>query len=288
MPECAGAPASRSGRRDVGGSDAPEAHRDQRVTIEPWILGFLVVVYLGGSIINGLIGMGLALVAVVAVASTIDPKAGVVIQSLVAPFLSSYQLIHNRAHLKGWGRLRTLILWAVVGSIIGAQLLVLLPSWAIALALGGFTIQFIIDRLRQDRPALATTAERRLAPIAGLIGGTTNSTLGASGPIIGSYLYAIGLRGREFALAISVVFLITALIRVGSLAVLGQYTVQFAILSAILLVPALVGQHIGQRLQGRVDPVLFRRVLLSVLLVSSFNLFVQGGRGLLAFLGVRF
>lgn len=256
--------------------------------VDPWVLVFLIVVYLGGATVNGMIGMGLALVAVIALASTIDPKSAVVIQSLVSPFLSSYQLLHNRAYLQSWGKFRSLVFWAAVGSIIGAQLLVLLPSWAIALALGAFTVHFVVDRLRQERPALATKTERRLAPIAGLIGGTTNSTIGASGPILGSYLFAIGLRGREFAFGISVVFFVTALVRVSSFAILGQYTVPFAIMSVTLLVPALIGQTIGQRLQGRVDPKWFRRILLAVLLVSSVNLFIQGGRGMLAFLGVSF
>jgi uncharacterized membrane protein YfcA len=258
------------------------------VNVEPWILVFLLAAYLVGAIINGLIGMGLALVGVIAIASTLEPKSAVVIQSLVSPFLSSWQMIHNRSYVEGWGRLRPLIFWSVVGTILGAQLLVFLPSWAIALALGVFTVNFVIDRWRQERPAVAKKTEQRLAPVAGLIGGTTNSTLGASGPIIGSYLFAIGLRGREFAFAISVVFFITALMRVGTLAALGQYTLPLATMSAILLVPSLIGQHIGQSLQGRVDPVLFRRVLLGVLLVSSANLLLQGGRGMLADLGITF
>jgi uncharacterized membrane protein YfcA len=254
--------------------------------VEPVVLAVLIALFLGGAIVNGLIGMGLALVAVNGLANALDPKAAVVVLSLISPFLSSYQLVHNRAFVKGWGRLRSLALWAVIGSMFGAQLLVLLPTWAIGLALGLFTVHFVIDRLRKERPALARHTERRLAPIAGLVGGTTNSALGASGPIIGSYLFAIGLRGREFAFAISVVFFISALIRVGSLAVLGQYTVPLATLSVVLLVPSLVGQYIGQQLQGRAHPVVFQRILLVVLFVSSVIVLSQGLRGLAAWLGL--
>jgi uncharacterized membrane protein YfcA len=250
------------------------------------VLIVLIAVYLGGAIINGLIGMGLAILAVNAVAAAIDPKSAVVVMSLISPFLSGYQLIHNRAYVKGWRKYGNLVLWAGIGTMVGAQVLVLLPTWAIALCLGVFTVQFIIDRLRKERPAMHETRARRLAPIAGLVGGTTNSALGASGPIIGSYLYAIGLRGPEFAFAISVVFFMSALMRVGSLAVLGQMSVPLATLSFVLLVPALLGQHIGQRYQGRADPKVFTRILLVTLLISSANMLLQGGRGLLAFLGV--
>ena len=206
--------------------------------------------------------------------------------SLIAPFLSSYQLRHNWSFIAGWARFRSLIVGSIAGSIVGAQLLVILPAWAIALALGLFTAQFVVDRMRRERPALAHHTERRLAPVVGFVAGTTNSALGASGPVMGSYLLALGMRGREFAFGISIVFFVQALIRMGSLAVLGQYTLPLAQLSLVLLWPALLGQYLGQRYQGRVKPANFQRVLLVVLLVSAANMLIQGGRGMLVWLGI--
>ena len=254
--------------------------------VEPAIVAFLVAVFLGGSIVNGLVGFGLALVAVNAMATVMDPKASVVVMSLISPFMSGYQLIHNWSLFSSWSRLRSLMAGAIVGTVVGAQLLVLLPTWAIALALGLFTVQFTIDRLRRDRPAVAKSTEQRLAPLAGFAGGMTNGALGVSGPIFGSYLFAIGLRGREFAFGISVVFFIQALVRLGALAVADQFAAPLLSLALVLLVPALLGQHIGQAYQGRVNPDHFQRVLLLILFISSVNMLVQGGRGLLVWLGV--
>ena len=121
-------------------------------SVEPAILIFLGLAFLGGAVINGLIGMGLALVAVNAIGNVLDPKVGVVVLSLIAPFLSCYQLRHNWSFVSGWRRLRSLTAWAILGSIVGAQLLVLLPTWVIALALGLFTAQFVVDRLRRSGP----------------------------------------------------------------------------------------------------------------------------------------
>ena len=44
------------------------------------------------------------------------------------------------------------------------------------------------------------------------------------------------------------------------------------------------GQAIGLRLHGRIDPSLFRRLLLTVLLVSRVTLLIRGGQGMLAWL----
>jgi hypothetical protein len=254
--------------------------------VDALVVVILAMVFLLGSVINGLVGFGLALVAVNAVATFLDPKSGVVVISLIAPFLSSSQLRYNWAYFHSWSRLRSMVAGAVVGSLLGAQLLVLLPTWAIGIALGVFTVQFTIDRLRRERPQVTQRTERRLAPVAGLIGGTTNSALGASGPIYGSYLYAIGLRGREFAFGISVVFFVQAMVRLFSLIGLGQVTAPLFALALALFLPSFIGQHIGQYLQGRVDPKLFQRVLLAVLLISALNILLQSGRGALAALGV--
>lgn len=256
------------------------------MTVEPLVLIVLMFTFLGGALINGLIGMGLALVAVNVMANVMEPKAAVVIMSLISPFMSGYQLRHNWSFISGWGRFRSLIIGSILGSIVGAQLLVLLPAWAIALALGLFTSQFVIDRMRRERPALARTTEKRLAPVVGFVAGITNSALGASGPVTGSYLLALGMRGREFVFGISVIFFVQALVRMGSLAALGQYTLPLAQMSFVFLWPALLGQYLGQRYQGRVKPALFQRVLLAVLLVSAANMLLQGSRGLIGWLGI--
>lgn len=251
------------------------------MTVEPLVLVVLVVVIATGAFVNGMIGFGFALLAVNALASALGAKHGVVVMSLLAPILSGYQLWHNRAHLGTSARLRSLILGAVAGSFVGAQLLIILPGWAISLALGAFTVEFVIETMRRERPPLAPDTERRLAPLAGLVSGTTNAALGASGPVVGSYLIAIGLRGREFAFGISLVFFIQAIVRGALFLALGQYTLPLAMAALTLIVPALVGQRVGLLFQGRLKAVMFQRIVLIVLLISSVNLLLTGLQGLL-------
>ena len=67
-----------------------------------------------------------------------------------------------------------------------------------------------------------------------------------------------------------------ALVRMLSLAIAGQYAWPLVQLAFVCFFPAIVGQHLGQVYQGRVDPRRFQRVLLVVLFVSSVNMLVQG------------
>ena len=250
--------------------------------IDPLLLVLLVGAIFAGAISNGLIGLGLALFAVNVLAAALGPKNAVIAMSILSPVTSGYQLWLNRGAAGIIPRILPVLAGAFVGSLVGAQLLVVLPAWMISLALGIFTIQFVVDQARRERPQMTGHRERLFGPFAGFVSGTTNGAIGASGPVIGSFLLAIGLRAREFVFGISLVFLFQGITRGSLFLLFGQYTTPIVVTSVALLAPALVGQQVGLRLRGRLDPRMFRRVILFVLLVSSLNLVLRGLDGALA------
>ena len=235
-----------------------------------------------GGLVNGIIGIGFALFAVNFLAAALGTKEGVIVMSILAPFPAGYQLWRTRSYWPTWVRLRSLLVGGLAGSVLGAVLLVWLPAWAISIGLGLFTGQFVIDQARRSGPPISTKVERRMAPVAGFFSGMTSGALGASGPVAGSFLLAIGLRGREFIFGASLVFVFQALVRIGLFVGQGQYTAQLVLIGLALLVPTMGGQAIGLRLQGRANPQVFQRILLSVLFVSSMSLLIRGGQGMIA------
>lgn len=249
--------------------------------VDPLLLGLLVVVVLAGAIVNGLIGMGFALVTVNVIAAALGTKEAIIVISALGPPTAIYQFWRFRTADISWRRLQWVLVASLAGSVVGAQLLVLLPAWVISIALGALTLQLVVDVARRERPPMAVHRERLLGPVAGFLGGAANGALGASGPITGSFLLAIGLRGRDFVFAASLIFLAQGLTRAGLFAAYGQYTQPLLLTTAALLVPALVGQQIGIRLHGRVDARMFQRILLLVLFFSSANLLWRGIGGAL-------
>lgn len=245
------------------------------------VLAALIAAVLGAGFVSGTIGFGFALVAVNVLAVALGAKPGIVVISLIAPVMSGTQLWHFRGHAAGWTRFRALLAAALVGSLIGAQLLILLPGALISLALGLFTTSYVVTQLRAERPALATTTERLVAPVAGLVAGISNGSLGASGPILGTYLTAIGLRGGAFVFAISLTFFGMALVRGSLLALDGLYTVALVVTAVVLVMPAWLGQRVGFWLRGRLRAELLQRVILLVLLAAAADLLVRGAQGLL-------
>jgi hypothetical protein len=244
--------------------------------IDPGLVATLVLVVLVAAAVNGVAGFGFALVMVASLAVVIEPRPAVVLLSLITPAIQTFQLRYHWAFRGVVERLRTLLAASVVGTIIGANLLVILPGYVLAIALGLFTLWYVVGSLRKSPMLVTERTERRIAPAVGTLAGISNGTLGASGPILGSYLLAIGLTGRHFVFAISLTFMVMSIIRLGTLAVLGAYTLPLVVLGLGLALPAWVGQRLGFWLQGRLSATAFQRVILVALLAASANLFYRG------------
>ena len=78
--------------------------------------------------------------------------------------------------------------------------------------------------------------------------------VGASGPIIGSWLYAYRLPSDAYILSLSVLFLITGVAQITTLASIGAYDSDRLIAAAVGFGPVLavlpVGEHLRARLSG--------------------------------------
>jgi len=228
------------------------------------------------SVLNGIAGFGFALVAVAGMAVLLEPKPAVVLMSLVTPVLTTTQMQYHWAFRRVTRRLPAVLLGAAVGAVVGTQLLIVLPGYVLAIALGAFALWFAARSLRSEPRPMASTVERRIAPGVGLVAGITNGSLGASGPILGSYLIAIGLRGREFVFAISAIFGVMAIVRVTTLGIAGEYTLAIVALGLGLTLPAYLGQRMGFWLQGRLSPVGFQYAILIMLFAVSVALLYRG------------
>src|SRR5690606_37973954 len=127
------------------------------VTVDPIVLVGLLAALSVAALINGMLGFGFALLAVNVLAVVLGPKEAVIVMSLVTPAMSGLQLVRHRRHAPDWRRFRPLLVGALAGSVVGTQLLVILPASLIAVALGAFTAYYVATSLRDDRPPLASS-----------------------------------------------------------------------------------------------------------------------------------
>lgn len=240
------------------------------------IVGMAAVIFAAGMS-TGSTGLGFAQLSAVGLAFVVDPKMAVILLSITVPPVSALQLLRHRSSAVEW-RHRMLILFAscLVGVPIGAFLLTVLSVRVIAVLLGVFTLAFVFTRLRRPTFGIAPQHERLIAPLVGVTAGIFNGTIGVSGPVLGSYLIAIGVSAATFAFTIQTLFLTMTLLRLGGLVALGEITPTVLLTGGLLLVPAIAGQSVGFWLQQRVSTQGFERAVLVVMAIAGIGLLVRG------------
>jgi uncharacterized membrane protein YfcA len=110
----------------------------------------------------------------------------------------------------------------------------------------------------------------------GLAGGVLGGSTGISGPAIVSYLFALRLGKRELVHSLAVLYTVTAVVQVGSFVQLGLYDAPALVIGLLSCIPNTLGVGLGLRLQDRIDPLLFRRLVVVLIGLTGASLVLRG------------
>lgn len=240
------------------------------------VLPLLALIFMASSTVKGLSGFGMPFIAVpgatIALGVPINQAIAWILVSSVAT--NSVQLIQT---WREWRILRTI--WPLVLAVLAAmslsvQLLSVLDSRVTTLILGAVMMVSVGAQLRKGwtlRPERRTLAMVAGGSVAGLFGGLTSFYGFPSLQI----LVASGLRKDTFIFAAGFLLMSGTAVLAMGLGAQGLMSPRDALISAILLVPALIGLVIGQQLRRRMSPEKFTRVVLIVLLATGLSLVVR-------------
>jgi uncharacterized membrane protein YfcA len=211
-------------------------------------------------------------VATPILAGVFGPRAAVVIVTI--PIFASNTLLL----LQGWKRARMLrglgriIIASAIGTAIGVNLLARLDQRTFALLISAMVALFL---LRGDRLVGSDPTARRariLGPTVGFVGGILQGTTSIASPLVGSYFHALRLPPADYVVTLAAIFELNAIIQLIGYALLGLYTPDLVGLGVLGLVPTLIGLMAGIFLRGRLDPVVFRKLIVVLVVLSVINL----------------
>jgi uncharacterized protein len=172
-------------------------------------------------------------------------------------------------------RLAPLLVFTMLGTVIGTKLLVVLSGRAATLILGAFVIAFVlVDRARFS-PQVDRRWERALAAPVGLVAGIMGGITNAPGTPLAVYFIALGMDKREFVRSVAFSFLIVKAAQLAALAWYGLLSGAIVLGSLGLTAVALVGFGLGMRLQDRLDQRAFNRAVLVFLALLGAWLVVR-------------
>ena len=159
-------------------------------------------------------------------------------------------------------RLAPLLVFTMVGTVIGTKLLVALSGRAVTLILGAFVVAFVLFDLAHVSPRVNRRWERALAAPVGLVAGIMGGITNAPGTLLALYFIALGMDKREFVRAVAFSFLIVKAVQLATLAWYGLLSGAIVLGSLGLTVAALAGFGLGVRVQDRLDQRTFNRAVL--------------------------
>lgn len=240
------------------------------------ILPLLAVIFIASGTVKGLSGFGMPFIAVPGATLLLNvPISQAIAWILVSGVATnSVQLVQTWREWRVLKDIWPLVVTAMVGMALSIQLLSVLNARITTMILGGVLVISVAAQLGRGwviLPQHRTVAMVTGGTVSGLFGGLTSFYGFPSLQV----LVASGLRKDAFIFAASFLLFTGTLVLATGLSAQGLMTSLDALISVILLIPALAGLALGQWLRRRLSPEKFTRVVLYVLLATGVSLIIR-------------
>lgn len=226
-----------------------------------------------GGISKGLIGIALPVIAIAVMGSVIEPHRAIGI--MVFPILTTNIWLALDQGLPAlaepWRRFWPLMAACLVTMLVTATFATAYPERLIFFALGLVMLLFVSMKQLSPHlhlpPAWVGPAGIAAGVFAGLLGGATS----IYGPPINIYFVALKLDKTMWLCSIGLTYGLCGLPLLVGYSLNGILDGPTAALSALACLPAFAGTWIGIKLQRRVSPEAFHKIVLVALFLAGLN-----------------
>jgi uncharacterized membrane protein YfcA len=238
--------------------------------------GYLLAIaatFILAGIVKGVTGMGLPTVAMGVLGLFMPPVVAAAMLVLPSLVTNIWQLFAGPDFSAIIKRLWPMMMAIVFGTLIGIQLMTSdAGSWTTS-ALAAALAMYAAYSLVAPPLSVAGHAERYLSPIIGVVTGLLTGGTGVFVVPAVPYIQSLGLNRDDLIQALGLSFTISTIALAVGLASQSAFQMQELSLSALAIVPALLGMWAGQKIRHIVSPVTFRRWFLICLLALGAELF---------------
>ncbi|WP_343738169.1 sulfite exporter TauE/SafE family protein [Achromobacter sp.] len=245
---------------------------------DPVVLTAVVTVFVLAGVVKGVVGLGLPTISMALLALVMAPAqaaALLIVPSLITNLWQALPWVTLRAVLR---RIAGMQAGVCAGTVAGALWLGP-PSgdWA-GIFLGLALVAYAAWGLFGSPPAVQPRHEQWIGIAAGAVTGVITAATGVFVIPAVPYLQALKLDKDALIQAMGISFTVSTVALAAGLWLNGGYTASAASASLLMLLPALAGMALGQRLRGRLSARTFKLCfMVSLALLGAY----QAGRGLL-------
>lgn len=242
-----------------------------------------VLVTLAAGFVKGAVGFAMPLIMISGFTAFLPPHqalAGLILPTVVTNVSQAFRQGVPAAR-ETVVTYRRFILATLVLLVVSAQFVDDLPQAAFLLLLGLPITAFALLQLSGAPLALRLEHRVRAEWTLGAIGGLYGGISGIWGPPLLVYLLSTGVGKVETVRAQGVVFLLGAIVLFAAHLGTGLLAGPTLVFSALMVLPAMLGQKLGLAVQDRLDQRRFRRWTQILLVLTGANLVRQGLTALL-------
>jgi uncharacterized protein len=214
------------------------------------------------AFVKGSIGFGFPTLGTPLLTLFVDVKTAFLVLIVPNIVMDGAQFIRSGAHAATARRMTTVVVFGAAGVVVGTHLLAVLAAATVTLILGGFILVFVALNVTRLSPRLPSRWEPWAAPVVGLVAGVVGGITNVPGTPLVLYFYALGLSKAEFVSAVSFTFVLYKLVQLAAVTWFGLMSWTLLAWSALLTLAALGGFALGLRVQDRLRPEAFNRVVL--------------------------
>jgi len=241
----------------------------------PAVIAALVVIVIVGAITHGAIGFGFPLISTPLVALLIDIKTAVLITVLPNIAVNVISVVRGGNWGESIGRHWPMAIWVVLGTMIGTHFLLVAPPELLQLLLAAMIVAFLLqDRIRQ----LDLTWIRRRPAVSGAVFGTVaglfSGAVNVSAPPLVIYFMMRELPPLALTQVLNLCFITGKTIQAATLSLAGPGILPLLAASLPLTVLAIAALLLGIRLQKRMSPDAYSRILRATL--AAFVILLTG------------
>jgi uncharacterized membrane protein YfcA len=222
----------------------------------------LAVAVAVAAFVKGAIGFGFPTLGTPLLALFVDVKTAFLVLIVPNIVMDGIQFVRSGAGVAAVRRLLPLVATGAVGTVLGTHLLATLSARTVTLILGGFILAFVTLSVTRLTPRLPPRWEPWASPVVGLLAGVIGGITNVPGTPLVLYFYALGLSKREFVGAVGFCFVLYKLVQLGAVTGYGLMSAPLLGWSLLLTVVALGAFALGRRVQDRLAPRTFNRVVL--------------------------
>ncbi len=241
--------------------------------LEHYVIFFLA--WFAAGFVNGVSGMGAAMVAVPIVASFMPSAVLTPTACIIVTGVSIHMAWNFRKGCR-LSSLKTLLIGAIPGSLAGLAILLFIPTRFIQLLTGTVMLLFVLWQCIRKENTVKRPEHVGKGLFAGFSSGVLNTSIAFGNPPIGVYALHLGWSQMETVGTVNIFSVLAYLVACAVQASAGLYSQDVLMWAALGLPASMLGIVCAMPVARRISLVVFKRILLIVIAAGGFACIWRG------------